>query len=374
MFSIIFAPLFVIPHMLKKLDIYIIRKFLGTFFYSIALLSVIVVIFDLSEQIDDILKRNAPLNAIIFDYYLNFIPFFINLFSYLFTFISVIFFTSKLAGRNEIVAVLSSGISFSRLLKPYMISAVFLAAMSFILTNFVIPHTNKTMWEFEKAYLKDPIKSKDMNIHMQLSPGVFAYVESFNASMKIGQRFSLEKFNEKGEMYYKLNSDRITWDSTKSIWRIDNYYIRTIDSLKETLRKGPRLDTLIDMKPEDFTILVDDIKTMNYFELRDFIAREELRGSPAISRYRVEQHQRYSFPLATIVLTMIGVSVSSRKVRGGIGIHLGIGITLTFTFILFMQFSNVFATFGNLPPVLAAWIPIIIYGILGIFLLKWAPK
>lgn len=360
--------------MLKKLDFYIIKKFLGTFFYSIALLSVIIVIFDLSEKIDDILKRQAPLKAIIFDYYFNFIPFFINLFSYLFTFISVIFFTSKLASRNEIVAILSSGISFRRLLKPYMIAATFLAIMSFALTNFIIPHTNKTMWAFEKAYLKDPIKNRDMNIHMQLSPGVFAYVESFNSANKAGQRFSIEKFNENGELIYKLNSDRITWDSIKESWRIDNYYIRTIDSLKETLKKGPKLDTVIDLRPEEFSIVVEDIKTMNFFELKNFINREEMRGSPSIAKYRVEQHQRYAFPLATIILTMIGVSVSSRKVRGGIGIHLGIGITLTFTFILFMQFSNVFATFGNLPPILAAWIPIIIYGVLGLFLLKWAPK
>lgn len=360
--------------MFKKLDIYIIRKFLGTFFYSIALLSVIIVIFDLSEKIDDFLKRHAPFKAIIFEYYFNFIPFFINLFSYLFTFISVIFFTSKMAGRNEIIAILSSGISFRRMLRPFLISATFLAVMSFTLTNFIIPHTNKIMWDFEKAYLKDPIKNKDMNIHLQLSPGVFIYLESFNSNIKTGQRFSIEKFSDNGELIYKLNSDRIVWDSIKESWRIENYYIRTIDSLKETLVKGAKMDTVIDFRPEELTIISEDIKTMNYFELRHFIEREELRGSAAITKYRVEQHQRYSFPLATIVLTMIGVSVSSRKVRGGIGLHLGYGIALTFTFILFMQFSNVFATFGNLPPVLAAWLPIIIYGVLGLFLLKWAPK
>jgi lipopolysaccharide export system permease protein len=205
---------------MKIIDRYIIRKFLGTFLYSIALLSVVIIIFDLSEKIDDFLEKEAPLRIIIFDYYLNFIPFFVNMFSYLFTFISVIFFTSKMASNTEIVAILSSGISFKRFLWPYIFSATIIGLLSLFLANFVIPNTNKTLWEFEKKYIKNPIRNEDMNIHMQINPGVFIYVESFNTSTKTGQKFSLEQFDNKGNLVYKLNSDYFSWVPETGKWRI----------------------------------------------------------------------------------------------------------------------------------------------------------
>jgi len=359
---------------MKIIDIYIIRKFLGTFFFSIALLSVIIIVFDLSEKIDDFLEKQAPLQGIIFDYYLNFIPFFVNMFSYLFTFIAVIFFTSKMAQNTEVIAILSSGISFRRFLFPYMLSATFLALLSFYMSNFLIPHTNKRMWEFEKTYIKDPIKNENMNIHMQISPGEFVYVESYNSFTATGQKFSMERFSPEGKLIYKLNSDRITWDSVSGRWSIRNYYIRKITDNKESIKKGLELDTLINLRPQEFTLVADDIKTMNYFELNQFIDKEELKGSPNIPKYLLEKYKRYAFPFATIILTLIGVSLSSRKVRGGIGMHLGVGIGLTFTYILFMQVSNVFATFGNVSPLLASWIPNIIFGVLSIFMIRFAPK
>nr|NQU92668.1 YjgP/YjgQ family permease [Bacteroidota bacterium] len=359
---------------MKIIDIYIIKKFLGTFFYSIALLSVIIIIFDLSEKVDDFIEKQAPLSGIIFDYYMNFIPFFVNMFSYLFTFIAVIFFTSKIAQNTEIVAILSGGISFWRFLFPYFLSALFLGIMSYYMSNFLIPHTNKVMWEFEKSYIKDPIKNEDMNIHMQISPGVFVYVESYNSFTDIGQKFSMEKFNEEGELYYKFNSDRIAWDSISGMWKITNYFIREMTGNHESLIKGRHLDTLINLTPKEFTIIVEDIKTMNYFELNKFIEKERLRGSRRLPEYLIEKYERFAFPFATLILTVIGVSLSSRKVRGGIGMHLGVGIALTFSYILFMQVSNVFAALGSVSPMLAVWIPNIIYGILGIFMLKMAPK
>jgi lipopolysaccharide export system permease protein len=359
---------------MKIIDLYIIKKFLGTFFYSIALLSVVIIIFDLSEKIDDFLEKQAPLSAIIFDYYLNFIPFFVNMFSYLFTFIAVIFFTSKMAQNTEIVAILSSGVSFKRFLWPYFISAAFIGILSLYMANFLIPHTNKTMWAFEKTYIKNPIRNEDMNIHMQINPGVFVYVESYNTFTNIGQKFSLEQFDTDGRMIYKLNSDRFAWNEENGKWKVSNYYYRHLGEDSERLGKGLEMDTLINLHPTDFTIISGDIKTMDYFELKEFIEKERLRGSPKISEYKVEQYQRYAFPFSTLILTLIGVSLSSRKVRGGIGMHLGVGIALTFSYILFMQVSQVFAAVGGVPPLLAVWIPNIIYGLLSIYMIRMAPK
>lgn len=358
---------------MKKIDIYIIKKFLGTFFFAISLLILIVIIFDISEKIDDFLEKDAPLNEILFSYYLNFIPYFVNLFSYLFTFIAVIFFTSKMASDSEIVAILSSGVSFWRFLYPYLLASVFLGAMSFYLANFLIPRTNSKMMEFEKVYIKNPYRYREKDIHMQILPGSFVYMESYNNMNNMGYRFSMENFID-GELVYKMNAERIVWDSIRGTWTIKNYYTRILDGNKEILERGERLDTLINMHPRDFTLILEDIKTMNYSELRAFIAKEKLKGSKSIKEYEVEKHKRIAFPFATIVLTLIGVSISSRKVRGGIGMHLGFGIAITFTFIMFLQVTTVFATRGNLAPGLAVWIPNIIFAVVGIFLLRVAPK
>lgn len=359
--------------MIKKIDIYIIKKFLGTFFYAIALLSVIIVIFDISEKVDDFIEKKAPISEIVFSYYANFLPFFINLFSPLFTFIAVIFFTSKLARNTEIIAILSNGISFWRLLRPYMISAVFIACLSFYLTNFLIPKTNVNLRDFEIKYLNSNQLLKDQNIHMQVRPGMFYYVENYNNFTNIGRKFSIENFKD-GVLDYKLIADKIVWDSLANRWKIVNYYIRTIDGKNETITKGKEIDTTLNLVPKDFTINVEDIKTMDYFQLRTFFYKEKLRGAENIKFYEVEKYKRVSFPFATIILTIIGVSLSSRKVRGGIGMHLGLGIAISFAFILFMQISTVFATAGALSPLIAVWLPNVLFFILGLFLLKMAPK
>lgn len=358
---------------MKKLDIYIIRKFLGTFFYAIALLAVVIIIFDISEKIDDFLERKPPLSAIIFQYYANFIPYFINLFSALFTFISVIFFTSKMAANTEIIAILNSGVSFRRLLRPYLIASLFLAMMSFVLTNFVIPETSKNMQVFQNKYLKSQRNVKSNNIHMQISPGVFAYVESFDMKQQSGYRFSLEGYNDE-QLEYKLNSDFLRWDSVSGMWKIENWTRRQILENGEKITRGKEIDTLLNLKPSDFAVDVDDAIYMNYHELRDFIDMEEMRGSGNLMQFQIEKHKRIAFPFATIILTLIGVSLSSRKVRGGTGFNLGVGITICFAFILFMQVTTVFATFGNLPPAVAVWIPNLLFGLLSIYLIKIAPK
>jgi len=357
----------------KKLDSYIIKKFLGTFFYAIALIIIIVIIFDISEKIDDFMEKHAPLSEIIFTYYLNFIPYFINLFSPLFTFIAVIYFTSRMASNTEIVAILSSGISFRRMLRPYIISAIFLALLSFVLSNFIIPPANKKRLEFEMLYIKNAQHSKEMNIHMQINPGTYIYAEHYNDEANIAYHFSIEKLNSKG-LYYKLTCENAKWDSLKGSWSIENYFIRTIDGLKESIKNGKQFDTILNLKPADFLENRQDIETMDFSQLNNFISKEKLKGSENLSFYQVEKHKRIAFPFATVVLTLIGVSLSSRKMRGGIGLHLGAGITLSFAFILFMQISTTFSTNGNLPAVIAVWIPNIIFGALGWYLLRIAPK
>jgi lipopolysaccharide export system permease protein len=358
---------------LKKIDIYIIKKFLGTFFFAISLLIIIVVIFDISEKIDDFIEKQAPLKEILFSYYLNFVPYFVNLFSYLFTFIAVIFFTSKMASGSEIIAILSSGISYWRMLWPYFLSAVFLGVMSFYLANFLIPYTNKKMMAFEKIYIKNPYQYREKDVHLQIQPGTFIYMESYNNKSNTGYKFSLEDF-ENNKLVYKLSADQIIWDSLTGQWKVKNYFIRKFNAEKEILIKGSVLDTLINIHPRDFNTMISEIKTLNYYELRNIIEKEKLKGTAVVKEYLVEKHKRIAFPFATIVLTLIGVSISSRKVRGGIGMHLGLGIAITFTFILFLQITTVFATHGNLSAWLSVWIPNFIFGVVGIFLVLFAQK
>ena len=358
---------------MKTIDIYIIKKFLGTFFFTLLLLIFIVIIFDISEKIDDFLKHDAPLKAIIFNYYFNFIPYFINLFSYLLTFIAVIFFTSRMASDTEIIAILSSGISFRRMLFPYFISATVLALLSFFLANFIIPYTNRGMFAFEKQYINDQREFNDQNIHKQISPGTFIYLENYNTHTNTGWKFSIEKFQDR-QLVYKLKADRLEWDSIHARWIISNYFTRKINGIDESLHKGLKLDTVLSFQPSDFTEDIEEVKIMDYITLRKHIKNKELRGDPDIVKYKVKKYERIAFPFATIILTVIGVSVSSRKVRGGIGFHLGFGLALTFIYILFMQIFTVFATFGELPPLIAVWVPNVIFGIIALIMLKKAPK
>jgi lipopolysaccharide export system permease protein len=333
----------------------------------------IVIIFDLSENIDEFISKNAPLKSIIFDYYLNFIPYFINLFSYLFTFISVIYFTSQMAGKSEIIAILSSGISFNRMLRPYFISAIILAILSFYLANFLIPHTNQKRRAFTDVYFHNLSKSKDENIHLQIKPGTFVYMESFNISSKTGYRFTLEKFTGH-DLDLKITSDKIVYDSITDRWTLQNYTSRSVHGTKERIWQGTKLDTTLNLKPVELYIKKENYEEMTLMELNRYISQEKLKGAEEVVFYEMEKHNRISSPFATLVMTLIGVSLSSRKLRGGIGMHLGLGILLTFTYILFMRVTTVFATVGDLPPYLAAWIPNIVFMFIGLFLLKTAPK
>ena len=359
---------------MKTLDWYILKKYLGTFIISITLIILIVIVFDISEKIDDFLESKAPLKEIIFTYYFNFIPYFVNLFSSLFAFISVIFFTSKMASNTEIVAILSSGISFRRLLLPYMLASIIIAIMSFYLANFLIPYANIKRIAFENRYIKEPSRFRARDIHLQIKPaGTFVYIQTFTDISNTGYKFSLEKINSKG-LYYKLDADYVQWDSLKSRWKIMNYHLRRINGMKETISTGNEIDTVLSIKPADLSPKLIDVDVMNYSQLRKFIDDQKLKGSDNVQFYEVQKHKRYANPFATIVLTLIGVSLSSRKTRGGIGLHLGAGLTISFAYILFMQISSTFANFGTLPPFIAVWLPNVVFLALGFYLLKIAPK
>lgn len=358
---------------MKLIDRYIIGKFLGTFFFSLLLIILIVVVFDISEKLEDFVGREAPLKAIVFDYYFNFIPFFVNLFSPLFTFIAVIFFTSRMASRMEIVAILSSGVSYTRLLFPYLLSATVIAILSLILNNFVIPHATKKRVEFEDNYIRNEFYNRDKNIHKQISPGSYIYLQNYNTEENKGYKFSIEKFSS-GKLHYKLIAESIQWDSTKQEWSINDYYIRYINDMTEYIKKGKHIDTVLNFTPKEFGRKDNTLESMDYYELRSYIESEKLKGSDHIELLELEKHKRIAFPFATFILTLIGVSIASRKVRGGIGMHIGLGIGISFTFIMFMQVTTTFAASGLVSPFIAVWIPNIIFSFLAAYLLKNAQK
>ena len=356
------------------IDEYIIKKFLGTFFFAILLIILIAVIFDFSEKIDDFIEKNAPLHAIIFDYYLNFIPYFAVLFMPLFTFVAVIYFTSRLAYNTELIAILSSGVSFNRVLRPYFMSATIIAVFSFILNNFVIPGSTKEMLAFEELYYrKKPATFSKTNVHRQIEPGVIIYLESFNTYNNYGRKFSIEKYVH-GKLVSKLLSEDIRWDSAKNKWKVRNYYIRDYEDDHQKITTGASIDTTIKVTPDDFKRRDNAIQAMDYKELNDFIKSQKMQGSSSVILSLIEKYRRVSVPFSTFILTLIGVSVSSRKAKGGIGIHIGIGLALSFAYILFMQFSTQFAIGGNFNPLLAVWLPNIIFAFIAFLLYRLAPK
>ncbi|WP_455498328.1 LptF/LptG family permease [Coprobacter sp.] len=356
--------------MLKKIDIYIIKKFLGTYFFAIALIISIAVVFDINEKLDSFL--NAPLKAIVIDYYLNFIPYFANLFSPLFTFIAVIFFTSKLADNSEIIAMLSSGISFRRLMIPYMISAAIIAGVTFYLNSYVIPPANVTRIDFQNKYVKNKKVDYASNIQLQVEPGVIAYMSRYDNNTKTGYRFSLEKFEGK-ILKSRLTAQTVTYDSAYH-WIIKDYMIRNFNGMREELTRGSRLDSLITIEPADFLISRYDSELMTTSALKTYIDRQKKRGVANIKDFEIEYEKRFAMTAASFILTVIGMSLSSRKVKGGMGVNIGIGLLLSFSYILFSTVSSTFAVSGATSPRIAVWLPNIVYSIIAIYLYRKAPK
>jgi lipopolysaccharide export system permease protein len=358
---------------IKGLDRYIIKKFLGTFVFSIIIIISIAIVFDFAEHLDDFIERHAPFEKIFFHYYLNFIPYFVNLFTPLFVFISVIYFTSKLAQQSEVIAMLSSGISFRRITYPYLWSALTIAMLTFALSNFVIPHATLKKLEFEYQYIRNPYHNDEINIHRQIKPGIFVYFENFSVENNIAYRFSMEKFADK-KLTSKLFADYAQWDSISHKWKLVNCYIRSYLKDKEEMSHFNTLDTSINLTPEEFKRRIEFVETMDYFRLNEFIKQKRLEGDENLVAYEVQRYQRFINPLSILILTVIALSVSSRKIRGGIGMHLGLGLGLSFTYILFQQVSTNMAIGGSLPALLGVSIPTIIFAVIAIVLYRYVPK
>jgi lipopolysaccharide export system permease protein len=366
---------------LKTIDRYILKKFIGTFIFSILLIICIVVVFDVSEKIDNFV--NVPLHDIIFEHYFNFIPYFINKLSPLFTFIAVIFFTSKMATRYETVAILSSGITYRRFLRPYIIGATGIALASLYISHFIIPKATKHKQAFEDKYINHNYQTQERNIHRQLNKETIIYMESYTNSDKRGNRFTVEKIKN-FKQNYMLTADWIQWDSVKQSWTAYNYYERIMheDSLEknpgkrytEELKFGKEKVVEIDFKPNEMDRIESKVEVMTYPQLKKFIADEREKGASGIERFEVENYQRTAIPFSTFILTIIGVCISSRRVRGGIGLHLAIGLLLASTYVLFLQVSSIFAISGIMPPLLAVWIPNFLYGGIALYLYHTAQK
>ena len=354
----------------KIIDCYIIKKFLGSYFFSIILILAITVVFDTNEKLDAFMK--APLHAIIFDYFANFLPYFANLFSPLFVFIAVIFFTSKLADNSEIIAILSSGMSFKRLFIPYMFSAAVIASLNFALSCYIIPPSNITRIEFTNTYVRNKRVDYGSNIQFKVAPNVIAYIARYDNSNKMGYRFSLEEFDGK-TLKSRLTAQTITYDSAYQ-WHVNNYVIRDLDGMRETITKGNRLDTVINVMPSDFLISPTDCETMTSPQLREYISRQRERGVGNIKSFEIEYHKRYAMICAAFILTAIGMALSSRKTKGGTGVNIGVGLVLSFSYIFFSTITSTFAVSGATSPFVAVWIPNFMYTIIAVILYRTAPK
>lgn len=361
---------------LKRMDRYIIYKFIGTYVYSILLIISISIVFDFNENLAKFTTYHAPVRAIVFDYYANFVPYFANLFSPLFVFISVIFFTSKLASNSEIIAMLACGMSFKRLLRPYLFSAALIAALNFYLGAYVIPKGTVVRHDFESLYKNNKKNTSASNIQLMVDRGVVAYISQYDDIRKVGYGFALYKFENK-KMVSQMNANIIQYDTIaeeRYHWKARNYKIRTLKGMREQITSGIEIDTLIQMEPMDLIFSKGQQETFTSPELLRYISKQQSRGSSNVVQYEVEYHKRIASSFASFILTIIGVSLSSRKRKGGMGMYLGIGLALSFAYILLQTISATFAINADTPPMLAAWIPNILYAFIAYFCYRQAPN
>lgn len=356
------------PRFLTILDRYIIGKFLGTYIFAIILILAITIMFDVNEKLDSFLK--APLKATLFDYFLMFLPYFANQFSPLFTFIAVIFFTSKLADNSEIIAMFSTGMSYRRFMRPYLISAAVIALATYILSAYIIPPANVKRIEYTNTYVKNKKVEYGTNIQLQVSKGVIAYMSRYDNTTKTGYKFSLDSIDGK-TLKSKLVAQTIKWDTLYN-WQVRDYMIRDLKGSRESITRGMRLDTVIAIEPRDFLIAKDDQEKLTTPQLSEYIDRQKMRGVANIKSFEIEYHRRFAMTAAAFILTIIGMSLSSRKVKGGMGINIGIGLVLSFSYILFMTVTSSFAVSGITSPFIAMWIPNILYAIIAVVLYRRA--
>lgn len=361
---------------IKILDWYIIRKFIGTYIYAILLIISIAIVFDFNENLSKFTQYHAPWRAIIFDYYANFIPYYSNLFSPLFVFIAVIFFTSKLASNSEVIAMLAAGVSIKRLMRPYMISCILIAGLTFYLNSFVIPHGTVIRQNFESLYRNSKKNTSAENVQLQVAKNTIAYIQHYDDQYKRGYGFSLVKFKDKKIVSHMTAMD-IQYDTvadTKYHWKVSNWKIRTLRGLKEHIQSGALKDTVLLMEPTDLVYSKGQQETFTSPELLDYISKQTSRGSGNVVQYEVEFHKRIAMSFSSFILTIIGLSLSSRKRKGGMGLYLGIGLGLSFSYIMLQTVSATFAIQADTPPILAAWIPNIIFAVIAYFCYRHAPS
>ena len=359
-----------------RLDRYIIGKFIGTYFFAILLIISISIVFDVNENLSKFTEYHAPLKAIVFDYYANFVPYFANLFSPLFVFIAVIFFTSKMAGNSEIIAIMAAGVSFKRLMRPYMFSCVLISIMSYYLSAYVIPHGTVIRQNFESLYKNNKKNTSAENVQLQVSPGVIAYIQHYDNKMKRGYGFCLDKFDNK-KLISHMTALEIQYDTIadeKYHWNAFSWKIREMRGMREKITSGMNLDTLITMEPTDLVYSKGQQETFTSPELKEYISKQIDRGSANVVRYQVEYHKRIASSFASFILTIIGVSLSSRKRKGGMGMYLGIGLALSFIYIMLQTVSSSFAINAGTPAPLAAWAPNIIFAFVAYLCYRKAPN
>ena len=354
---------------MKLLDRYIIKQVLATFFFVMMILVAVIVVIDITEKVDKFNDHHLKLPEVV-GYYLDFVPWISGLLTPIICFIAIVYVTSRLAAHTEIVAMLSSGMSFIRLLLPYFVASAIIASLSFFFNGWIIPHSNRDRLEFEMQNFKNVYYFERRNVHIQTSPNVFLYMNSFNNQTNMGYQFSLEK----------LTADNIQWDSTKLKWTLHNYKIKMVDQLfninsKQTpLQQGITLDTTLVITPKDFENDEQKYDGMTIPELGKHIEQLRFRGSTGVETYEVERHIRFAAPCTTFVLVFMGVIVSARKSRGGTGFQIALGFFLAFIFILFFTMTRTFAQTGSLSPVVAAWLPNSVFGILSLIMYKYVPR
>ena len=360
----------------NRLDRYIIVKFLSTYIFLITIIITIAIIFDFNERIDKFTQSHVSMQKVIFDYYLNFIPYFVNLFSPLFVFIAVIFFTSKLADNSEIIAMKAAGMSFARLLRPYLLSALLIAVTTFVLGAYVIPKGNVAKVNFENTYIKKKKSSVVENVQLQVDSGVVAYISQFDNETKRGYGFLLDKFKNK-QMVARLMASNIQYDTiaeNRYTWTVTNYSIRQFKGMREEITSGAKLDTIIMMEPSDFFYVQNQQETMTQPQLKEFIERQSRRGASGVSAFEVEYHKRFASPFAAFILTIIGAALSSQRRKGGMGTSIGIGLALSFSYILFQTVTATFATNAGWPPMLAVWLPNLLFALIAFVLYRRTPQ
>ncbi len=358
----------------KKIDLYISKKFILSFFMSLLLIIGIVIIFDISEKIEYFVNNKAPLKAIIFDYYLNFIPYFVNMFSPLFVFITVIFFTSRMAANSEIIAILSGGVSYGRMLVPYLASAALITVLSLGLNFYVIPKSNATRVEFESKYIKRHNSFNLRNIHYQIAPGQFVYIESFSRWNNTAYKFTIENI-EGNRLTRKVSAENAVWDTASGSWKMRRVFTRDYSAgLGDRVSFRENIDTVLALKLKDLFVNEKTVETLSMDQLNGLIATQKMRGDANVMYALIEKNRRWAMPFSAIILTIIGVTLSSRKKRGGIGWNIGIGIALAFSYILFLRFSEMFVYTDTLPPGIALWIPNVLFALIAAVLYKLAPK